>query len=558
MRNQERGASYWPFIISLVLLLGFVFLWYGAKGEADQLRQEKEGLQKRISNDDPANKGLQQQLTDWESYADEVSTVVGFQGYTMPGHTKPLTDVKAVSKALLDQPGSEFGDMKAAATVMVSGNSYKPKVGVQATNPSIAQLPDGFKNKVREVKAAEPGPPPPQPTDTDDAGAMAQYQADKAAWLAKVKKYSDLMDELVKMPAFKDYGVVLGETMLYDPDKPGIFPWIFWDRPAASVSTLEDFVKIPAPILRFMRQSYADAVNADKGLLDGKDVDIGKLRILTDNEDAANPGLKQQLAAEQAAHTAETGRLQAEAATARADLEKIRVSENGAQAALAQEKESHKKDGEKSNQTISAYENRAREDKEKRDIEIQRDDPDGTLLGVDLALGTGHVDLGSQDHVYPGLRFDVSAVGRGGARVMKGTVVVTKVLDAHYSQVRVVAQAFGERPLASRDIIANPFYSKSKPIHAYVAGDLRKYPQGIAIARLQEMGVVIDSAVGAATDWIVVPDSMSVSPTPTAAADASAAGGAKEESMFDKLAKLAKTFGATLLTERMVEHFLGY
>jgi hypothetical protein len=155
-------------------------------------------------------------------------------------------------------------------------------------------------------------------------------------------------------------------------------------------------------------------------------------------------------------------------------------------------------------------------------------------------------------------------MGRGAIRQVKGTVVVSRVLDAHYSQVRIENQILGERPMAAGDKISNPFYDKSKPVHVYLAGELRKYPKAIALARLRRMGVVIDDAIGAETDFIVVPDTMQVSPTPAAAGGAEApaaapAEGAKPaESEYDKLYRLSKQFGATLVTERAIEAFLGY
>jgi hypothetical protein len=560
MRKSERGMSSAPFIVTLVLLLVFVFLWWDQKGEKDKTVEENTKLKAQIDSPPPAaTPGLNQHIAALEQLLNDITREVGFATLKVEGKQDglPVSNPADIHKALDDK--GAFGEMKAAATVRLANQQWKPTKGVQGQGAvSVTQLPPTFKDKVKEVIAAEPGSPPSPPADPDDAAAVAQYQSALSDWKAKSAKYTELIDQLVKMEGFKEYSAVLGDASIYDPDKPGVVDWTFWDRPASSAATLEEFVKLPAPILRNIRDSYIAAVNSARTIKEGDDKSIKELRDTIDNADPAHLGLKQQLETEQKAHSDDVARLQGEAAASRADNEKLRQSETTAQAALAAEKESHRKDTERSTQTITAFQNRAREDKEKFDVQIQRNDPDGALLAVDSGLGTGHISLGSADHVYPGLVFEVSYVGRGALRVKKGTVVVTKVLDAHYSQVRIVDQVAGERPMSSGDIIANPFYDKSKTIHVYLAGDLRKYPKGIATDRLRRTGAVVDDAIGTATDFIVVPDSMTVSPTPAPAGDAAAAGATKEESPYDRLYRLSKQFGASLVTERMIEHFLDY
>jgi hypothetical protein len=562
MRKSERGMSSAPFIVTLVLFLLFVFLWYDAKSDKDKAQTENDQLKKQINNPEPKTgevEGLNQHIGVLESKLNEITKVVGFATEKIPGKLDGLltTNPVDVAKALDDKSGP-FKDMRDASVVRVANQTYKPtKGGPTAANAPIIVLPAGFKDKVREAMAANPGSPPTPPVDADDAAAKAKYESDMRDWQEKQKRFQALVDEVVKMEGYREYSAVIGEQTLYDPDKAGTTEWTFWSRPASALTTLEEFVKLPAGIIRDIRQAYVDAVNSCRTMKEGDDKSIAELRKTIDNEDAAALGYKQQLAAEQQAHSADVARLQGETSAARADLERLRQSETTAQAALATEKEARKKEGERATQTITAFENARRENKEKYEIQIQRNEPDGTLLGVDAALGTGHIDLGSADKVYPGLVFEVSYVGRGGLRAKKGTVVIAKVLDAHYSQVRIVDQVLDERPMSRGDIIANPFYDKSKPMHVYLAGELRKYPKTIALDRLRRMGVVIDDAVGAQTDFIVVPDTMQVSPTP-AAAGADAAGGAKEESQYDRLNRLAKQFGANLVTERGIEAFLDY
>src|SRR5262245_3252553 len=453
MRKSERGMSSAPFIITLVLLLLFIFLWYDAKSDKDKALTKNAELEKAINNPEPKSnevEGLNQHIAVLEKTIDDISRVVGFQNLKIPGKqsTGLATDPAEVAKAL-DEKSGPFKDLKEAAVVKLANQAYKPTKGGQVATAPLIQLPAAFKDKVKEAIAANPGSPPTPPADEDDAAAKAKYGSDLEEWKQKQAKFQALVDEVVKMEGYREYSAVIGEQTLYDPDKPGIVEWNFWSRPPAAVSTLEEWVKLPVAIVRDIRQAYIDAVNGARTTKEGDDRSIADLRKQIDNEDPdpSKQGLKQQLATEQAAHSADVARLQGETTAARADLEKLRQSETTAQAALAAEKEAHKKDTDRSSQTITAFENARRESKEKYEIQIQRNDPDGTLLGVDAALGVGHIDLGSADKVYPGLVFEVSYLGRGAIRTSKGSVVISRVLDAHYSQVRIVDQTLGERPM---------------------------------------------------------------------------------------------------------------
>ena len=110
-------------------------------------------------------------------------------------------------------------------------------------------------------------------------------------------------------------------------------------------------------------------------------------------------------------------------------------------------------------------------------------------------------------------------------------------------------------------MISNPFYDKRKPIHVFLAGDLKKYPKQIAVARLGEMGAVVDDQISDKTDWIVLPDTVTAGASPAAGAEGAPpadAAAPKEESPMARYERLARTFGATLMTERVLEAFLDY
>ena len=75
----------------------------------------------------------------------------------------------------------------------------------------------------------------------------------------------------------------------------------------------------------------------------------------------------------------------------------------------------------------------------------------------------------------------------------------------------------------------------------------------IEAARLKEMRVVVDAAPTGGTDYFVVPDSwQGGAPKPVEGADPAAAGA----NPLDKAKQDALTFGATVITKRMLESFL--
>jgi hypothetical protein len=552
MRHPERGMSMWPFVVTLVLLLMFIVLWYSQKGDADQLKTRNAELAKE-------NVALQEQKSKVvDSYA-ELSKVVGYATETVEG--RPVTNLTTLQAALNpDQAGSPLAELKAKSTLAVKRDFFKGKEAPATATLDLAQLPSEFKAKVQEVIDAQPPRMPAMPDDPDDEVAMAEYAAKRAEYDAKFQRYRGLIDELVKMKEFKQYQAPIAAGPGYDPDKSEVVNVLFWERPPSGMLTAEEALKVAPKIVEAMSGTMKTRMESLLAEIDGLQKLNDELKRATDNEDAAAPGLKQQLLAVQEQLAADTAKLQREAQEARTALEALRVSETAAQQGYAKEKEDRKVDVSKLEQTNRALENRVREEKERKDLAIARDDADGILLGADGRLGVAYINLGSADKVYAGLPFRVWYVGRGAIRVSKGEVVVTKVLDAHYSQVRIAFQVDGERPMGAGDSISNPFYDAKKPVYVFLAGELQKYPKAIAVARLQRMGVVVQDSITDKTDWVVIPDSIVVAPTaPAAGGEGEGEGaGAPAETEFARLERLARPFGATLVTEKLIESFLGY
>jgi hypothetical protein len=131
--------------------------------------------------------------------------------------------------------------------------------------------------------------------------------------------------------------------------------------------------------------------------------------------------------------------------------------------------------------------------------------------------------------------------------------MVTRVTGPHSAQAAVGEQV-GDSPIGQGDTIHNPFYSGSEPIHVWFAGPISKYPREIALARLAKLGVVVDSSISGETDYAVIPNSMTA-PEPTGEGDDAPAPGQSE---LERIRALAREFGATVITEEMLNRFIGY
>src|SRR5205085_2625472 len=183
MRTLNRGVSHWPFIITLVLLLVFIFLWYGQKSDADAANATIATLQKKIDFTPDATHtgepGLNQNIGVYEDWADKVSKLVGWQTKTLLPGSKPVSNPDKIADALNpDKEGSAIKAVKDAATVSYVNATFKQGKGTSVPATSVQKLSQAFKDKVKAVINARPieGPPAP-PVDPDDAADVARYNS---------------------------------------------------------------------------------------------------------------------------------------------------------------------------------------------------------------------------------------------------------------------------------------------------------------------------------------------------------------------------------------------
>jgi hypothetical protein len=84
-----------------------------------------------------------------------------------------------------------------------------------------------------------------------------------------------------------------------------------------------------------------------------------------------------------------------------------------------------------------------------------------------------YINLGTDDHVTPGLTFSVHGVGPNGKPLplVKGTIEVVRVLGPHLSQARVTSVADANRdPLLPGDMLFNPSWHPTQKKHIALAG----------------------------------------------------------------------------------------
>lgn len=548
MRHQERGLSVWPFVICLVLTLIFGFLWYSEKTNGEKLAEQKA---KAIAD----RQEMVDQVGKWSDWAASVSDVVGYQTFSLL--SKTVTDVEALKKDL--DPNNATGAMgkfQAAAKFTAVRGVFPAKAGgIDGKESGVVALTAEFKQKIADADASSPGPIPAMPDDPDDDAGMAKWKSEKEAWDAKYAAYQKKLDDLSKTTDWPTYKAVITPVGLFDPDQTQTVTYPLFVKP--STETVEEMLKTPTAVATAFTAILKERIEALSSDLSKSKQEVAKGQAQISSTDAATPGLTEQLAKVQQDLADTTSKLQKEAADARSLLEQERVKSTTAENEVAKEKQDRKTEVANLSNQLKAEVDARQVLKEKIAIVVDRDDADGIVLAADNNLGITYVNLGFADKAFAGLKFRVSYFGRGMIRLTKGEVVITKVLDQHYAQARIVSLVDGERPIAKGDMVSNPFFDKTQRLKLFIGGTLRKYPRSVAIERLRAMGCDVQDAIDADTNFLVIPDSLKVKPAGEAAADgAEAAPGAQTD--YDKLLAIAKNFGATLVTEQMLEAFLDY
>ncbi len=187
------------------------------------------------------------------------------------------------------------------------------------------------------------------------------------------------------------------------------------------------------------------------------------------------------------------------------EISTVKSKLNAAVDELAQEKESREKERKALNSTITSLNNRIEFLKDKIDNleKLSFEAADGIIRRVEHNSNTVWINLGDADYLKPRMTFSVYAkenlgVGRG-AEDIKGKIEVTRILEPHMAEARVVEEDL-YRPIVSGDLIYTPIWDPGRIEKISVIGgidmdgdgrsDREQFHQMMAVA-----GCVIDNEV---------------------------------------------------------------
>jgi hypothetical protein len=565
------GSVNWAFVITLLLLLGFIFMWWTAADERDKTKAD---LVKTTAD----NTNLVREGNALVVELDATTKVIGFlsdktlkfgpqSAATVDRekaveHLRPNGEVEAKDAAGNPVLDAEGKPVKAPGMLNMLRNlklkmldSVRTASGVPADAAKTVEftwMTAPFKSKLKEGKAlldAMP-PAPAEPMDKSDEVRMAKYRADleeyttryEAYFGSKEKNKPGFMERLTaefpnESKQFKE--LIAGQP--FDPDtSKEIEVLIGYLVTATELSNFQGLMLQFEMPLRALIADYK--VN--------KETDVQTIATVRGQLKAANDEIAAQATRYQALVDTSTGELAKK--DTELGLERAKAAKNEQDARKAENdyevlKKETKATTSKDKAEIAAMRARIESQKEGADLEIRRNEVDGTLLAVSNASETGTIDIGSNAKAYPGLKFLVSFVDRGGARQNIGEVQIIKVTGPNSSQVRIVSAA---QPLVSGHLLSNPLFSASRAIHIYPLG---WSPDVVQQRRLDEMNVIVDKAPSGATDYFVVPDEWKGGVTaPKEGEDPAAAA----TNPLDSAKQEALRFGATVITRRMLDTFL--
>ncbi|MDA1196044.1 MAG: hypothetical protein O2894_12800 [Planctomycetota bacterium] len=561
--GSQLGGTNWAFIISLIVALVFIWLWFQETDKQERNAAAIAAAEKRVSDLNDEGIKLADALV-------ELSNAVGWKSSSMNlSHIRrtetslSLTDVAAV-KGNFDPEGVVKGAEEGATTdgvlkriIAAAQLTFEREARLHTTATGAEKeykyetLSTAFKDKLKEITAKWGDVQfsrPVSPADPDDAQGQANYQSELVEWENKVKEYSEDYKALALMEGWKEYSAVIAA--------PGQVPDLtktpvtvqFYQYADGGVRTVEaGLVGLDTAFTRMGDELRANMQTWGE--------EIAQLRMDTAAKDVSIGELNTQLTAAQEAHNNDVTQLQD-----RLNQETERANRNAIQATNAQNEVLRVKDDTSKTVASLSREVEARKEqnrllKEKRDLVIARDDVDGSVLVSNTVLGTAMIDLGTKDKAYVGQKFVVSQNDRAGNRVNKGEIMIVKVTGDHSAKARILSGSAGRG-----DLLHNPFYEAGERVYVYFAAKLDKWPKAMATERLAQLNVVVQDAPDGNTHYIIVPNSWTA-PVETVGGEddeGDEEGAATGSNPLEEMKKTARTFGANVITEALLDAFLDY
>ncbi len=557
-RSSERGASAWPLVIAILLLLAAVYLLFDKTSQYDELKKE-------IATTQQKHKEVQTKASAMAEKFKAVSKVVGFQtdtidvsGLGLPESSITISDAAAIQNEVNPQgmrgegenaqPGlakviAERGLLRFTRTARQHTSTVGKAVEVKA--PYATQAFTDALAKLRELYKPL-GNMPAAPHDDDDVEGRAAYEAEVKEYNDNVTAYNNALNEVAKMAGYKEASETIAGPGEFGPAEENVIEVRYFPNAVSDQESLESILKsIPAGIegMRSEIQAFAEATN-------------GKISALeTDNKAKDESLAAKQAALEQCQKDHQKTKDDLTARASKADTAATEANTRSQE--LENELAKTKQDSEEALQLISserdAYKTGLANEKERRDHAIRRNVAKAQVLAVS-SLGNAIINIGRRNHAFTGLTLEAKAHNRAGNKVTTGKVVITQVLGSSSSRARIVSGVVREGYT-----LHNPLYGKDEPIRIVIHGTLEKWPLSVLKPRLTALNVELQDEMNGKTDYVIVPNSLSM-PKVKVASDEDE--GEQEEDpkakLWEAINNRARGFGAKVLTERLFDAFLDF
>jgi hypothetical protein len=155
---------------------------------------------------------------------------------------------------------------------------------------------------------------------------------------------------------------------------------------------------------------------------------------------------------------------------------------------------------------ISTLQARLLAQAQKLEVLEEPDLPDGRIVAVSPEAGLAYVDIGGQDGLRRGTKFDVYRYGKGGELVRKGRVEVRDV-ETESAICGILEEVNALDPIVVGDQVLNPLFSRDLKRTFVLLG---RFPTSMNRAliseRLVALGNGVEETVSARTDFLVLGD----------------------------------------------------
>lgn len=131
--------------------------------------------------------------------------------------------------------------------------------------------------------------------------------------------------------------------------------------------------------------------------------------------------------------------------------------------------------------------------------------PDGEVINVAAAFETrtAYINLGKNDRLSRGLRFEVFQYGAGGVQRKKGEVIVREVYD-YTAKVGIVSLVDELDPIVVGDKIANVAFDSKKAFSFGLIGTFDKFTKEELKRLIEREGSTVSAKIESGLDYIVV------------------------------------------------------